>query len=545
MPDRGPPPWRSRRWTASTSPGAARRGVGASGAAARCRRRACTSSVVDRPSRCSPPSTLRQESTDGPARLVHRRRRRASSSPTGPSGRARSIEQAASAGGGRALPGQHPIGGEMAFVFTAAGAAYHGMGAQLLRAIPEIIDPSRTALPPRRGRRLDLRRRDPSADAERLPVGHGDAQPGPRPADARRARPRADSGDRLLVGREQQPLRVRRLVRHGRDAPGDRDERADGPRAGGRLRRGRPRLGCRVGRLGDVERARAPLAEVEPAIAAELPRVHLAIVNTADDVVIAATPRACDRVVVDSSVGDGAVPLDYNVACHVPEVATAFHQQWLDIHTRDGDRAPGGLRFYSNGAAGAYAVSTERVCRGDHRAGGDDAGLPRHDHRGVRRRRPHLRRARPGWRMHELRPRDPPRPRHRRRPARPPPSRCGAGVRRRRRARRRRRGRGPRGAHPAARTANAAEPPAAAGPDAVACPSHPPPVPAATVARRRPTPTPTGRRRGHVAMDGAGAGLPSVYGDVGLVDVVGARAAPSRPRRGGHEPRRRRLAGAG
>ena len=75
--------------------------------------------------------------------------------------------------------------------------------------------------------------------------------------DVGRAPPRTDSGDRLLVGREQQPLRVRRVVRHGRHATRDRRQPADGPRAGGRVRRRRPRLGCRVGRLGDVERARS------------------------------------------------------------------------------------------------------------------------------------------------------------------------------------------------------------------------------------------------------------------------------------------------
>ena len=40
-----------------------------------------------------------------------------------------------------------PIGGDMAFVFTAAGAAYNGMGAQLLRAIPELVDSGGRPLP--------------------------------------------------------------------------------------------------------------------------------------------------------------------------------------------------------------------------------------------------------------------------------------------------------------------------------------------------------------------------------------------------------------
>ena len=34
-----------------------------------------------------------------------------------------------------------PLDGEMGFVFTAAGAAYKGMGTELLRAIPELVSP--------------------------------------------------------------------------------------------------------------------------------------------------------------------------------------------------------------------------------------------------------------------------------------------------------------------------------------------------------------------------------------------------------------------
>ena len=40
-----------------------------------------------------------------------------------------------------------PIDGELAFVFTAGGAAYHGMGTQLLRALPELATPISTNFP--------------------------------------------------------------------------------------------------------------------------------------------------------------------------------------------------------------------------------------------------------------------------------------------------------------------------------------------------------------------------------------------------------------
>ena len=68
--------------------------------------------------------------------------------------------------------------------------------------------------------------------------------------------------------------------------------------------------------------------------------MHLAIVNTGEDVVIGGDAAACERVV--TAIGRHRCrPVAYNLACHVPEVAAAFHQPWVDIHTRAVTPMPG------------------------------------------------------------------------------------------------------------------------------------------------------------------------------------------------------------
>ena len=100
----------------------------------------------------------------------------------------------------------------------------------------------------------------------------------------------------------------------------------------------------------------APIDDVRAAIADE-PHVHLMLINTERDLVIAGDAQVCGRI-VDTFGVQRCRPVGYNLACHVPEVAAEFHQPWLDVHTRDVTAVPG-VRFYSNGVGGAYDVSTE------------------------------------------------------------------------------------------------------------------------------------------------------------------------------------------
>ncbi len=248
-----------------------------------------------------------------------------------------------------------PIDGEMAFVFTAAGAAYPGMGAQLLRALPEVAD----------------------GFSETFPVGEtsswvfGDESHEPSPDDflwgtALLSSSHAHVSRRLLGLRPTAAIgyssgESNSLYAFGvwTDCAAMRDE----IEASGMMR---SELGVEftaVARAWGVESAHwamwntlAPLDEVRAAIADE-PRVHLAIINTATDAVIGGDAAGCRRV-VDSLGPRRCRRVAYNLACHVPEVAQEFHQPWIDVHTRAVTPAPG-VRHYSNGTNSAYEVSTE------------------------------------------------------------------------------------------------------------------------------------------------------------------------------------------
>ena len=324
-----------------------------------------------------------------------------------------------------------PVAGELAFVFTAAGAAYHGMGADLLRAVPEIIDPI----------------------GGRFPLGRVagwvfDAASGPTPNDYLWGTAMLSQAHARLT-RNVLGLKPSAAIGYSSgesnslfafDVWSDMDAMRREIDASGLMDR---ELGvefravARAWGTGSAQWAMwnvlAPIAQVQDAIADE-ERVHLAIVNTGEDVVIGGDAAACERVV--AAIGRTRCrPVDYNLACHVPEVAAAFHQPWVDIHTRAVTPMPG-LRHYSNGARGAYAVSTascaEMITRQAETTLDFPATIEAAYADGVRIFVEHG----PGWRLHEVHPRDPARPRHRRRAHGPPGPRRRPGLRGGRGARR-------------------------------------------------------------------------------------------------------------
>ena len=106
----------------------------------------------------------------------------------------------------------------------------------------------------------------------------------------------------------------------------------------------------------------APVARVRELIAdqEEKQRLHLAIIHTDNDCVIAGDTDAGRRVVeqVQAEFGSGrCYELEYNMAAHVPEV-DAFREEWLRIHRRKVSAVPG-VRFYSGGSDAAYVAETE------------------------------------------------------------------------------------------------------------------------------------------------------------------------------------------
>ncbi len=246
-----------------------------------------------------------------------------------------------------------PLAGEMAFVFTGGGAAYGGMGAQLLRAMPETID----ALSTNFGLGevaawIFAEGHEPNASdylwgTSLLSQAHACLT-----LDVLKLQPQAvigySSGETnslfaFGVWRDMETMRHEIAATHMMDRE----------------------LGVSftaVARAWEVRHAEwavwnvlAPLDQVRAAIVDE-DRVHLMLINTSRDVVISGDASACERI-VDTLGRQRCRVVGYNLACHVPEVCTAFHEQWLRVHTRH-VTAVDGVRFYSNGTNGAYEVST-------------------------------------------------------------------------------------------------------------------------------------------------------------------------------------------
>lgn len=294
----------------------------------------------------------RRESTDGAARLVI-----VADSDHQFVERAARAEQHVNAGK-PAGSGVHfaaaPIDGELGFVFTAGGAAYHGMGAQLFRALPETL--------------ASISERVPLGDVAQWVFG---PEREPAAADylwgtallsqAHAAitlgllglRPSAaigyssgETNSLFAFGVWSDMDAMRRQI----DATGmlDREIAVDFDAV------------ARAWGVDDPDWAvwnvLAPVDDVRAAIADEA-RVHLMLINTERDVVISGDAAACTRI-VEHFGSQRCRSVGYNLACHVPELAAEFHQQWLDVHTREVTPVPG-VRFYSNGVEGAYDVSTE------------------------------------------------------------------------------------------------------------------------------------------------------------------------------------------
>lgn len=246
-----------------------------------------------------------------------------------------------------------PIEGDVGFVFTAGGAAYHGMGAQLLRALPELATPISTNFP-----LGEISSWIFTPDHQPLPADYlwGTALLSQTHAQLTLGllglRPTA------AIGYSSGESNVLYAFGVWNDMDAMRQEIVDT----GMLDR---EIGVEfdaVARAWGVEQADwavwnvlAPLDDVRAALADE-PHVHLMLINTTRDVVISGDAAACERI-VDVFGAQRCLPVGYNLACHVPEVHQEFHEPWLSVHTRHVTPVDG-VRFYSNGVSGSYDVST-------------------------------------------------------------------------------------------------------------------------------------------------------------------------------------------
>jgi acyl transferase domain-containing protein/3-hydroxymyristoyl/3-hydroxydecanoyl-(acyl carrier protein) dehydratase/1-acyl-sn-glycerol-3-phosphate acyltransferase len=277
---------------------------------------------------------------------------------------------------GGAPPGEgvhfrsRPVSGDLAFVFTSAGSAYHGMGQDLLGALPELGD--RLAhrfdgLVDAMGWVFDEPGRAPTNDqrlwgASCLCQMHAELTRGllGLQPDAAIGYSSGESNSLFALGAWTDMDAMRREI----DASGlyttelagrfDAVARAWGEEGAAREKGADP-AEIRWAVWGLL----APVAQVRELIAHE-ERVHLAIIHTANDCVIAGDANACRRIVdaVRADFGAGRChELEYNMAAHVPEVDW-FRDAWLSIHRREVSPVPG-VRFYSGGCEGAYIPDSE------------------------------------------------------------------------------------------------------------------------------------------------------------------------------------------
>jgi PfaB family protein len=98
----------------------------------------------------------------------------------------------------------------------------------------------------------------------------------------------------------------------------------------------------------------APADAVRDALVGE-PAVHLMMVNAADSCVVGGEAAGAARVV--ERIGGVAIPIPYQIAVHVPELASV-RDAWWTLHHRPTSPVPG-VRFYTGASGTSYQPTAE------------------------------------------------------------------------------------------------------------------------------------------------------------------------------------------
>lgn len=101
----------------------------------------------------------------------------------------------------------------------------------------------------------------------------------------------------------------------------------------------------------------APLDRVRGELADER-AVHLMAVNAPGVCVVGGESQACARVVARFGAAH-AIPIDYDLAAHAPELREV-RDRWWRLHHRPTTAVPG-VRFYSGATTRAYTPTAERA----------------------------------------------------------------------------------------------------------------------------------------------------------------------------------------
>ncbi|MFF9689624.1 beta-ketoacyl synthase N-terminal-like domain-containing protein [Streptomyces sp. NPDC014623] len=261
--------------------------------------------------------------------------------------------------GGAGQPGvvyrAAPVDGEVAFVFTNGSAAYPGMGREVQLALPALGDAvaathgKAVQRPAAGGAQPVLDQIWGAAQLAALHVELTRGLLGLRP-DAAIGYSSGESAALVTLGawRDAEALH--------------RDTRESGlftSELTGELR-GVRRVWKELGVEGDRWSSylvTAPLDRVRRELADER-AVHLMAINAPGVCVVGGEARACAAVIARLGAAH-AIPVDYDLAAHAPELS-GIRDRWWDLHHRPTSAVPG-VRFYSGATTHWYAPTAGRA----------------------------------------------------------------------------------------------------------------------------------------------------------------------------------------
>ncbi|HSA51132.1 MAG TPA: beta-ketoacyl synthase N-terminal-like domain-containing protein, partial [Yinghuangia sp.] len=260
--------------------------------------------------------------------------------------------------GGPPPPGvlyrDRPVAGETAFVYTNGSASYPGMGTELALAFPAYAAAAAagTTAPPGSARPAPAGVLEQIRGAARLAAVHTGISRnvlGLRP-DAAIGYSSGESAALVALGAWPDSASLyEETHRSGLFT----SELTGELRA---VRRAWQRLGI-AGERWASYLVTLPADRIRAAVADE-PAVHLMAVNAPDVCVVGGEARACAAVI--GRLGERhAVPLDYDLAAHAPEL-TEVRDAWWTLHHRPTASVPG-IRFYSAATATWYHATAEHA----------------------------------------------------------------------------------------------------------------------------------------------------------------------------------------
>lgn len=254
---------------------------------------------------------------------------------------------------------EQPVGGDLGFVFASAGTSYRGMGRELSRDLPvlgDVLAERFAAFPSALSWAFGPQQRQPN-DSERLCGASAISQ-----VHCELTRNLLGLKPQAAIGYSSGESNSLFALGAWRDIDSMRAEIEESAlyerELGGSFDAVARAWGLPEGSSIDWQVWNVSVAvEVLREAIAEFDRVHLAIIHTSRDCVLAGDGTQLASVRERLATGLWR-RLDYNLAAHVPEV-DQFREPWLAIHRRR-VTAPKGIRFYSGGAPQAYVSETER-----------------------------------------------------------------------------------------------------------------------------------------------------------------------------------------